>query len=87
MGEQIIIITFVVVVIGGLGSVAGAFWGALLVGIVDTSLRAFLPQILRGLMAGSEADALAAFLVPAAIPSPFSGVGHLGCLQHGRGST
>ncbi len=60
MGEQILILTFVVVVIGGLGSVAGAFWGALLVGIVDTSLRAFLPQILRGLMAGSEADALAA---------------------------
>jgi branched-chain amino acid transport system permease protein len=59
MGEQILILTFVVVVIGGLGSVAGAFWGALLVGIVDTSLRAFLPQILRGLMAGSEADALA----------------------------
>ena len=59
MGEQILILTFVVVVIGGLGSVAGAFWGAMLVGLVDTSLRAFLPQILRGMMAGSEADALA----------------------------
>ena len=59
MGEQILILTFVVVVIGGLGSVAGAFWGALLVGLVDTSLRAFLPQILRALMNGSEADALA----------------------------
>jgi branched-chain amino acid transport system permease protein len=59
MGEQILILTFVVVVIGGLGSVAGAFWGAMLVGLVDTSLRAFLPQILRGLMTGSEADALA----------------------------
>jgi len=59
MGEQILILTFVVVVIGGLGSVEGAFWGAMLVGLVDTSLRAFLPQILRGMMAGSEADALA----------------------------
>jgi branched-chain amino acid transport system permease protein len=59
MGEQILILTFVVVVIGGLGSVAGAFAGALLVGIVDTSLRAFLPGLLRGLMTGSEADALA----------------------------
>jgi branched-chain amino acid transport system permease protein len=60
MGEQILILTFVVVVIGGLGSVAGAFTGALLVGVVDTSLRAFLPAILRGVMNGSEADALAA---------------------------
>jgi branched-chain amino acid transport system permease protein len=60
MGEQILILTFVVVVIGGLGSVAGAFTGALLVGVVDTSLRAFLPSILRGVMNGSEADALAA---------------------------
>jgi branched-chain amino acid transport system permease protein len=60
MGEQILILTFVVVVIGGLGSVAGAFWGALLVGVVDTSLRAFLPQIMRMMMNNSEADALAA---------------------------
>ena len=59
MGEQILILTFVVVVIGGLGSVTGAFAGALLVGVVDTSLRAFLPGLLRGLMTGSEADALA----------------------------
>ena len=59
MGEQILILTFVVVVIGGLGSVAGAFWGALLVGVVDTSLRAFLPQIMRMMMNNSEADALA----------------------------
>ena len=60
MGEQILILTFVVVVIGGLGSVAGAFWGALLVGVVDTSLRAFLPQVMRLMMNNSEADALAA---------------------------
>jgi branched-chain amino acid transport system permease protein len=59
MGEQILILTFVVVVIGGLGSVAGAFWGALLVGVVDTSLRAFLPQIMRMMMNNSQADALA----------------------------
>jgi branched-chain amino acid transport system permease protein len=59
MGEQILILTFVVVVIGGLGSVAGAFWGALLVGVVDTALRAFLPQIMRMMMNNSEADALA----------------------------
>lgn len=62
MGEQILILTFVVVVIGGIGSVRGAVFGALLVGIVDTMLRAFLPGFLRTMMAGSEADALGAGL-------------------------
>lgn len=62
MGEQILILTFVVVVIGGLGSVRGAFFGALIVGITDTMLRAFLPGLLRGVLAGSEADALGAGL-------------------------
>ncbi|WP_332695198.1 branched-chain amino acid ABC transporter permease, partial [Bosea sp. (in: a-proteobacteria)] len=62
MGEQILIMTFVVVVIGGVGSIRGAFFGALLVGLVDTSLRAFLPGLLRQVMTGSEADALGAGL-------------------------
>lgn len=62
MGEQILIITFVVVVIGGMGSVRGAFYGAMLVGLVDTLLRAFLPGFLRHAMAGPEADALGAGL-------------------------
>ena len=62
MGEQILIMTFVVVVIGGVGSIRGAFFGALLVGLVDTSLRAFMPGLLRHVMAGSEADALGAGL-------------------------
>ncbi|MCZ8269249.1 MAG: branched-chain amino acid ABC transporter permease [Beijerinckiaceae bacterium] len=62
MGEQILILTFVVVVIGGLGSVRGAFFGALLVGVVDTSMRAFLPGLFRQLMSGPEADALGAGL-------------------------
>ncbi len=44
MGEQVLILTFVVVVIGGVGSVRGAFVGAMIVGVVDTMLRAFLPQ-------------------------------------------
>ncbi|PZR95750.1 MAG: branched-chain amino acid ABC transporter permease [Stutzerimonas stutzeri] len=62
MGEQILIMTFVVVVIGGVGSIRGAFFGALLVGLVDTILRAFLPGLLRQVMTGSEADALGAGL-------------------------
>ena len=63
MGEHILIMTFVVVVIGGVGSVRGAFAGAMIVGLVDTLTRAFAPALLRGMMAsGSEADALAAGL-------------------------
>ncbi|MGO4715610.1 branched-chain amino acid ABC transporter permease [Bradyrhizobium sp. 2TAF24] len=62
MGEQILILAFVVVVIGGLGSVRGAFFGALAAGLVDTLARAFLPMLLRQVMAGSNADALASGL-------------------------
>ncbi len=63
MGEQILIMTFVVIVVGGVGSIKGAFFGALIVGVIDTMLRAFLPGIMRGLIANaSEADALSAGL-------------------------
>ena len=43
MGENILILAFVVIVIGGIGSIRGALVGALLVGVVDTIGRAFLP--------------------------------------------
>jgi branched-chain amino acid transport system permease protein len=43
MGDGFLIVSFVVVVIGGLGSVAGAFWGALLIGMADTFGTAYLP--------------------------------------------
>ena len=62
MGEQILILTFVVVVIGGLGSIRGAFYGALIIGLTDTMLRAFLPGFLKTFMNASEADALGAGL-------------------------
>ena len=58
MGEQILILAFVVVVIGGVGSVRGAFLGALVAGVVDTLMRAFLPGLFRQLMSGADADAL-----------------------------
>lgn len=60
MGEQILITTFVVVVVGGVGSIRGAFFASLLLGVVDTGLRAYLPGLLRHVMAGSDADALGA---------------------------
>ena len=43
MGENILILAFVVIVIGGIGSIRGALVGSLLVGMVDTIGRAFLP--------------------------------------------
>ena len=67
MGERILITTFVVIVIGGLGSIRGALAGALQVGMVDTMTRAFLPTTLRGVMAASDADALGAGLSSMAI--------------------
>jgi branched-chain amino acid transport system permease protein len=45
MGDGFLIISFVVVVIGGLGSVQGAFWSALLIGLVDTLGKAYLPGV------------------------------------------
>jgi branched-chain amino acid transport system permease protein len=62
MGESVLILTFVVIVIGGLGSVRGALVGALLVGMVDTLARALLPTVLRTMMPPSQADGLGASL-------------------------
>jgi branched-chain amino acid transport system permease protein len=45
MGGQVLIICFVVVVIGGIGSVKGAMFAALLIGIVDTFGQVLLPEI------------------------------------------
>ena len=45
MGDGFLILSFIVVVIGGLGSIGGAFWAALLVGMVDTLGKAYVPQL------------------------------------------
>ena len=47
MGEPILILAFVVIVIGGIGSIRGAFLAALLIGLVDTVGRSFAPNLLR----------------------------------------
>ena len=62
MGETILILTFVVVVIGGIGSIKGAFIGAILVGLVDTLGRAYLPTVFRLLLPDAQADAVGASL-------------------------
>ncbi|HEY0393522.1 MAG TPA: branched-chain amino acid ABC transporter permease [Candidatus Elarobacter sp.] len=67
MGEQILILTFVAIVVGGLGSIRGAFVGALLVGLVDTLGRAYLPLILKPVARPEIADSLGGGLSAIAI--------------------
>ena len=57
MGELILIQVFVVIVIGGIGSIRGAFVGALVVGIVDTLGRAFLKPLLGTVLSPTAAEA------------------------------
>ena len=45
MGDSILITCFVVVVIGGIGSIKGAFWGALLIGMAETFGSVLIPSL------------------------------------------
>ena len=67
MGEGILILAFVVIVIGGIGSVWGAFVGSLLVGFVDTMGRSLLPLAFREFLppqwAAAAAPAVASILI------------------------
>ena len=74
MGEDILILTFVVIVIGGVGSIRGALAGSILVGVVDTIGRALLPSLfglaLEPSLAssvGASAAAMAIYILMAAI--------------------
>jgi len=59
MGENILILAFVVIIIGGIGSVRGAFVASVFVGLVDTIGRAFLPDLLRTMLSENAAATLA----------------------------
>ncbi|MGB5081090.1 MAG: branched-chain amino acid ABC transporter permease [Burkholderiales bacterium] len=58
MGELILIQVFVVIVIGGIGSIRGALAGALIVGMVDTMGRAFLKPLLGAVISPTAAEAV-----------------------------
>ncbi|WP_315532673.1 branched-chain amino acid ABC transporter permease [Delftia acidovorans] len=58
MGEEILILVLVCIVIGGIGSIRGALVGALLVGMVDTAGRAFLPMLLRQVFSPAVASSV-----------------------------
>lgn len=64
MGDSVLILTFVVIVIGGLGSVKGALLAALLVGVVDTLGRSFGPILLQMVMDPSAASQTGRTLAP-----------------------
>jgi len=59
MGENILILALVVIIIGGIGSIRGAFLAAILVGLIDTIGRAFLPDMLRLILSRNAAETLA----------------------------
>jgi len=67
MGEPVLILAFVVIVIGGIGSIRGALVAALVVGLVDTMGRFLLPTLLSGVMEASAArgvgSAIASMLI------------------------
>lgn len=56
MGNEIIITAFVVIIVGGIGSMKGAFVGALLVGLIDTLGRSFLDDIFKIAMSAEAAE-------------------------------
>lgn len=65
MGEKVLITTFVVIVVGGVGSVRGALVGALLIGMVDSLGRAYIPPLLDQLLPSEVSGSLSAGLLSA----------------------
>ncbi|MDG3042209.1 branched-chain amino acid ABC transporter permease [Roseicyclus marinus] len=67
MGEPVLILAFVVIVIGGIGSIKGAFVGALIVGLTDTLGGIFLPELFKLVMEPAAATQVGASLSSMAI--------------------
>ncbi len=60
MGEPVLILAFVVIVIGGIGSIKGALIAAVLIGLVDTLGRAFAPSLLELILPAQAAASVGA---------------------------
>ena len=67
MGDNILILALVIIVIGGLGSVRGAFLAALIVGLIDALGRAYLPELLRLVLSPVAASTAAGAMSSVAI--------------------
>ena len=74
MGEPVLILAFVTIVIGGIGSIKGAFVGALLVGLTDTMGRVLLPVAFGTFMDPSAATSVGAALASMSIYILMAGV-------------
>ncbi len=74
MGEPVLILAFVVIVIGGIGSIKGALAGAILVGVTDTMGRTLLPILFGTFMEASSATAVGSALASMAIYILMAGV-------------
>lgn len=59
MGESILILAFVVIIIGGIGSIRGAFIASIMVGLIDTVGRVFLADVLKLVMSAAAASTAA----------------------------
>jgi branched-chain amino acid transport system permease protein len=64
MGDNVLILAFVVIVIGGIGSIRGAFVAALLIGLVDTLGRFLAPTLLRAALDPATASQTGRALAP-----------------------
>lgn len=74
MGEPVLILAFVVIVIGGIGSIKGALVGAVLVGLVDTLGRFLLPELFAIFMDPASAKAIGSALASMLIYMVMAGV-------------
>ena len=74
MGEPVLILAFVVIIIGGIGSIKGALVSAVLVGVTDTLGRVFLPQLFGLFLPPSEATTVGSSLAAMAIYLLMAGV-------------
>ena len=67
MGEDILIMCFVIIVVGGIGSIRGAFIGAILIGLADTFGRAILPSVLDLFLSTESASRIGSSISDVAI--------------------
>ncbi|MCS6763089.1 MAG: branched-chain amino acid ABC transporter permease [Candidatus Protistobacter heckmanni] len=67
MGERILITAFVVIVVGGVGSVRGALVGTLLIGMIDAFGRAYIPLAMHSILPAQISDLLSSGLVSSSI--------------------
>jgi branched-chain amino acid transport system permease protein len=74
MGEPVLILAFVVIVIGGIGSIKGAFVGAILVGLTETLGSVLLPAMFRLFTDPSTANSVGSSVASMAIYILMAGV-------------